>query len=101
MTAVYRLTGAITEIDPIIRFISGCRAALRIVRAENPTRSYDYFVGRAAGFGETHRALARSSTRKQESSGKTKLRTEQFNLVEPDVSDALVPRADGDAVLYA
>ena len=57
MTAVYRLAGAITETDRITRFIRGCRAdiraALRTVRAENPTRSYDYFVERAAGFGNT------------------------------------------------
>ena len=79
MTAVYRLAGAITETDCITRFIRGfsadSRASLRTVRAENPTRSYDYFVEPAAGFGETHRALARLSTRKQEPSGKTKLRT--------------------------
>ena len=105
MTAVYRLAGAITETDRITRFIRGCRAdiraALRTVQAENPTRSYDYFVERAAGFGETHRVLARPSTRKLEPSGKTKSRTRQVNVVELDVSDASVPRADGDAVLYA
>ena len=105
MTAVYRLAGAITETDRITRFIRGCRAdiraALRTVRAENPMKSYDYFVERAAGFGETHRALARPSTRKLEASGKTKSRQRHVNVVEPDASDVSGPDAGGDVVLYA
>ena len=105
MTAVYRLAGAITETDRITRFIRGCRAdiraALRTVRAENPMKSYDYFVERAAGFGETHRALARPSTRKLEVFGKTKSRQRHVNVVEPDASDVSRPDADDDVVLYA
>ena len=62
MTAVYRLAGAITETDRIIRFIRGCRtdirAVLRTVRTENPMKSYGNFIERAAGFGEKYRALA-------------------------------------------